>query len=142
VLNTFDQVLDLGGWPAPKDQTVPRIYIARLNGRIAQLRQDRVDAHTSKALIKQFGLLLDISRRTVQTILRLYLRLSCMSIIVCYDVFWLTDRIVLTCCYQGIIWVAESRGRYAAEVFEGVVRVDRHNFLFRHVATRLNVQIS
>lgn len=108
MLHTLNQVPDFGGWPAPENKTVPRVCITRLEGRIAQPRQDRVDAYTRETAVEQFGFLLSIPRGAVQTVFRLYLRLQLPSVSKCHKLREATDCIVVTCCYQGIVWVAES----------------------------------
>lgn len=44
LLHSVDQGFDLVGGSPPDDQAMPGVYISRLNRRVAQSREDRVDA--------------------------------------------------------------------------------------------------
>jgi hypothetical protein len=52
------------------------VHISRLNRRIAEFRQNGINADACKALPEHFDLLLGVSRRAVKTVLSLNLGLQ------------------------------------------------------------------
>lgn len=51
LLDSVDEVFDLLCGPAPENQTMSRIYVAGLDGWIAQSEQDRINTDAWKVLI-------------------------------------------------------------------------------------------
>ena len=75
LLNSVDEVLDLGGRSAPEYQTVSGIHIPRLDCWIMQPEQDWVDADSGKARIEHPCFLLRVSCCSMKGILLLDLGL-------------------------------------------------------------------
>jgi hypothetical protein len=62
----MDKFFDVLWWTGPKDETVSRIHISRLYTRVLESLQNWVDNHTCEGRIEEFGLLLDISGRSMR----------------------------------------------------------------------------